>query len=234
MIRVAIATSLLCLASAGALAESGMRHGEPLLVFVQAERVEYREAPGDSLWDLQGWYGSDLHKLWIKTEGHADGGDVDDAELQALYSRAWTAFFDLQFGFRVSDIGDGDVVSGVAGLQGMAPYRFEVDAALFVSEDGDVSIRAEFERDVFVTEQLILQPRAEIDVALQDAPELGVGSGISELSIGLRLRYEITRKFAPYVGIEHERSFGATADLQRAAGNDPDETTILAGLRFWF
>lgn len=233
MIRSATAMFVLGLASAGALAESGMQHGNPLFVFVQAERFEYREAPDDSLWDLQGWYGSDLHKLWIKTEGRADGG-VDDAELQVLYSRAWTAFFDLQLGVRVADIDDGDIVSGVAGLQGIAPYRVAVDAALFVSEDGDVSIRSEFERDVFLTEQVVLQPRAEIGIAFQDVPEIGIGSGVSALSIGLRLRYEVTRKFAPYVGIEHERSFGETADLLRASGIDPDETTLLAGVRFWF
>lgn len=211
-----------------------MHHGESLFYYVEAERLEYRDDASATLWDLQGWYGSDLHKLWIKTEGHASDGNVEDAELQVLYSRAWTAFFDLQFGLRVSEIDDGDIVSAVAGLQGMAPYRVEVDAALFVSEDGDVSIRTEFERDIFLTERLILQPRAEIDIALQDIPELGVGSGLSELSLGLRLRYEVTRKFAPYLGIEHERSFGDTADLLEAAGQDPEETTLLAGLRFWF
>lgn len=211
-----------------------MHHGESLFYYVEAERLEYRDDAGATLWDLQGWYGSDLHKLWIKTEGHANDSNVEDAELQVLYSRAWTAFFDLQFGLRVSEIDDGDIVSAVAGLQGMAPYRVEVDAALFVSEDGDVSIRTEFERDIFLTERLILQPRAEIDIALQDIPELGVGSGLSELSLGLRLRYEVTRKFAPYLGIEHERSFGDTADLLEAAGQDPEETTLLAGLRFWF
>lgn len=234
MSRLAAAMACFGLASGGALAETGMRHDDRVFLFVQSERLEYREASGETLWDLQGWYGSDLRKLWVKTEGHAEGGSVDGAELQVLYSRAWTAFFDLQLGVRVSDIDDGDILSGVAGVQGMAPYRVEVDAALFVSEAGDVSIRSEFERDIFLGEQLILQPRAEIGIAFQTVPDLGVGSGVTGLSAGLRLRYEVTRKFAPYIGIEYERSFGDTADFLRASGIHPHETTVLAGLRFWF
>lgn len=234
MIRHSAAILGMCLASAGAGAESGMHHGNPLFLFVQAERLEYREMADEMLWDLQGWYGSDLHKLWIKTEGHAEDGNVDDAELQVLYSRAWTAFFDLQLGVRLSDIDDGDIVSAVAGMQGMAPYRVEIDVGLFVSEDGDVSIRSEFERDVFLSEQVVLQPRTEIRIALQDVPELGIGGGVSDFSFGLRLRYEFTRKFAPYVGLEYEKSLGDTADFIRAGGGDPDETSVVAGIRFWF
>lgn len=234
MSRFAIALIVACSTSAVAVAETGMGHDDPLFLYVQAERFEFRESAGETLWDLQGWYGGDLHKLWFKSEGHADGSDVEDAELQVLYSRAWTAFFDLQFGLRVSDRDDRNVVSAVAGIQGMAPYRVEIDAALFVTEDGDVSIRSEFERDLFLSERVILQPRVELGIALQDSPELGVGNGISGLSAGLRLRYEVTRKFAPYIGVAHERSFGGTADIVRAAGGDADETTVVAGIRFWF
>ena len=237
MSRLILAVSALML-SGVVHAQSTMQHSktmhEPRLGFFQAERLEYRDESGNALWDLQGWYGSDYNKLWIKTEGALDDGQAEHAELQVLYSRAWSAFFDLQFGLRVSDIDDGDVVSAVAGIQGVAPYRVELDAALFVSEDGDASIRAEFERDVFLNEQVILQPRAELHVAFSDVPELGIGSGLSELSLGLRLRYDVTRKFAPYIGLEHERSFGDTADLLEAAGLDSHETTLLAGVRFWF
>jgi len=209
-------------------------HEELRYSFVQGERVEYRDSQGDVLWDMQGWHGGDYHKLWIKTEGHIGDGSIDDAEIQVLYSRAWTAFFDLQFGMRLSEIDNGDLLSGVVGVQGMAPYRFEIDAALFLSEDGDARIKAEFERDILLSEQLVLQPRAELDLAFQDTPELGIGSGLSELDVGLRLRYEVSRKFAPYIGIEWEKSFGETADFIRAAGEDPDEFSAIAGIRFWF
>ena len=207
---------------------------EPMYGFTQGERVEYVEAEGHLLWDLQGRYGGDYHRLWWKTEGTLDDGSTEDAELQLLYSRAWTAYFDLQFGLRYEDFESGDRTSVVAGIQGMAPYKFEIDAAAFLSEDGDLSVRAEFERDILFSNQLILQPRAEAQVAFTDVPEIGVGSGINELSIGLRLRYEYTRKFAPYLGVEWESAFGDTADLLEAAGEDSDEISVVLGLRFMF
>ena len=179
--------------------------------FVQVERLEYRESSGSTLWDMQGWYGDDLNKLWIKTEGELEGGSTHGAELQVLYSRAWSPFFDLQFGLRYQDLSIGDVVSLVAGVQGMAPYRIEIDAAAFVSDDGELSLRAEFERDFLLTEKWVLQPRAEF--------ELDSGSD-DEFALDLRLRYEFTRKFAPYVGASYE--------------SEPDDTTLVAGLRFWF
>lgn len=234
MIRLSALTLALGIAVTPAFAESAMMHNDPLLTYVQAERLEYRGSPGEALWDFQGWLGRDYDKLWVKTEGHADGGDVGEAELQLLYSRAWSAFFDLQFGMRLTDADGQATAYGVAGVQGLAPYRIELDAALFVSEDGDVSLRSEFERDIYLGERLVLQPRLELDLSLADVPELGVGSGLSSASAGLRLRYEITRKLAPYAGVEHGRYFGNTADFVRAAGGDTDETSLLAGIRFWF
>ncbi|NNC77748.1 MAG: copper resistance protein B [Woeseiaceae bacterium] len=224
--RLLFAAVLLASAS-GVLAET--RYG-----FVQAERIEFREASDDVLWDVQARYGGDYHRFWFKSEGVMHDGSVDHAEVQALYSRAWLPFFDLQFGLRLSEIDDGDLVSAVAGIQGMAPYRFEIDAALFLSEDGDLSVRAEAERDLLLTRRLVLQPRAKLSLAFDDVPEIGVGSGVSELSIGLRLRYEYTHKFAPYIGVEWHRSFGDTADFIRLAGDDPSETSLTAGVRFWF
>lgn len=234
MMRVAIALIGACSASAVAVAQTGMGHDDAVFLYLQAERLEYRESAGETLWDLQGWYGGDLHKLWFKSEGHADGSDVDDAELQVLYSRAWTAFFDLQLGVRVSDLDGRNIVSAVAGVQGVAPYRVEIDAALFVTDDGDVSIRSEFERDIFLSERVILQPRVELGIALQDSSELGVGSGVTGLAAGVRLRYEVTRKFAPYIGVDYDKRFGDTADFVRANGGDADESTVVAGIRFWF
>ena len=138
------------LAAANAIA------AEPMYGFTQGERIEYVEAEEHLLWDLQGRYGGDYHRLWWKTEGTLADGSTEDAELQLLYSRAWTAYFDLQFGVRYEDFETDDRLSLVAGMQGMAPYRFEVDAAAFLSEDGDLSVRAEFERDLVLSNRLIL------------------------------------------------------------------------------
>lgn len=222
--------------TAAALAVLASTHvaADDLYGFAQAERLEYRTAAENALWDFQGRYGGDYHRLWWKTEGEFDSGSPDSAELQLLYSRAWTAYFDLQFGIRRADFDPGANTSLVIGVQGLAPYRFEIDAAAFVSDDGDLSLRAEFERDILLTQKLVLQPRAEISFSLDDVPEIGVGSGVSELAVGLRLRYEFTRKFAPYLGASLERSFGDTADFRRLAGGDDDEATFLAGVRFWF
>ena len=211
MRRMAVAALFLVAATAGAEDRYG---------FVQGERVEYREADQTVLWDLQGWYGGDYHKLWIKTEGLVESGSTRGAELQVLYSHAWTPFFDLQLGIRHQDLAVGDLTSVVAGMQGVAPYRFEIDAAIFLSEDGDFSGRAEFEREYLLTEKLVLQPRAEFNVAFQDVPELAVSAGVTGLAVGLRLRYEITRKFAPYVGLSYERAYGDTGRALRAAGHD--------------
>jgi copper resistance protein B len=137
-------------------------------------------------------------------------------------------------GIRYQDLAVGDLTSVVAGMQGVAPYRFEIDAALFLSEDGDISGRAEFERDYLFSEKLILQPRAEINIAFQDVPELAISSGVNELALELRLRYEITRKFAPYIGLSYERAHGDTARALNAAGESSSDTTLLAGMRFWF
>ncbi|MDH3747687.1 MAG: copper resistance protein B [Gammaproteobacteria bacterium] len=202
--------------------------------FVQVERLEYRDDSNNTLWDVQTGYGGDYHAFRLKTEGELDGGAAERAELQLLYNRAWTAYFDLQFGIRLADFDDSDVAAAVAGIQGMAPYRVEMEATAFLSDDGDLSFRGEFERDFLLNEQLILQPRAEINVAFQDVPEIRVGSGLTELAIGLRLRYEFSRRFAPYLGAEWQRSFGDTADIIRALGQDTSDTTLIAGVRFWF
>ena len=186
-------------------------------------------------WDGQGWYGGDIDKLWIKTEGEgAFGETVEKAEVQALWSHAIDPWFDLQAGIRYDFRPDPERAYLALGVQGLAPYWFEVDAAAFVSNKGDVSARLEAEYDLRLTQKLILQPRAEFDLALQDVPELGIGSGLSSGEIGARLRYEIRPEFAPYVGVEYERAFGGTAAFRRAAGEDRGGWSLLLGLRTWF
>jgi copper resistance protein B len=209
-----------------------MRTGKVLL-----DRLEYRLANGRDgfAWDAQGWYGGDIHKLWLKSEGEgAFGEGVEHGEVQAFWSRAIDPWFDLQLGLR-HDFGHGPDRSYLAlGVQGLAPYWFEVDAAAFVSEKGDVSARFEAEYDLRLTQRLILQPAAEVEFSLADVPELGIGSGLSSAEAGLRLRYEIAPQFAPYIGIEYERGFGDTARFRRAAGERAGGWSVLAGLRAWF
>ena len=224
------ATVVLLLAATLAV---GVHAEEQRLTFTQGDRLEYQQRDDVTLWDLQGWYGGDYHKLWWKLEGEAEAGERE-TELQLLYSRAYTAYFDLQFGVRYDDHETGEDVALAFGIQGLAPYRFEIDAAAFLTENGDVLLRGEFERDILLTQRLILQPRAELSAALQDIPERAIDSGLTSTSLDLRLRYELRRKFAPYVGISWRKNFGATADAIEAAGDDPTVTSLVAGIRFWF
>ncbi|QLC27039.1 copper resistance protein B [Parasphingopyxis algicola] len=201
------------------------------------DRLEAQIAAGEDayVWELNAWIGGDIDKLWVKSEGEgAFGGSLEDAEIQALWSRAIGPFFDLQTGMRADFRPGPDRAHAVIGVQGLAPYFFEIDAAAFLSDEGDVTARIEAEYDQRLTQSLILQPRVELNLAAQDIPELGIGSGFSDLEAGLRLRYEFGPQFAPYIGVEWQHQFGDTADFARAAGGDPDRIAFLAGLRFWF
>ncbi len=190
----------------------------------------------DSLyWNGQAWYGGDINKLWFKSEGSAslNGGGVDDAEIQALYSKAISPFWDAQVGVRYDLEPDG-LAHGVVALQGIAPYWFEVDASAFLSEKGDLTARLEAEYEFRLTQRFILQPRIEANMSAQDVAERDLGTGLNAIEAGLRLRYEIKREFAPYVGVEWQGKFGRTADAHEAAGGDASEAVLVAGLRTWF
>ena len=188
------------------------------------------------LWDAQGWSGGDINRFWWKSEGEGAFGDgLEKAEVQALYSKAILPFWDLQAGVRQDYRPDGDDTTHlVLGLQGLAPYWFEVDAAAFLSTQGDLTARVEAEYDQRITQRLILQPRFEVDLAASDIPELEIGSGVSSLEAGLRLRYEIRKEFAPYVGVEWTRAFGASRDFIEARGGDAEDTKFVVGLKAWF
>ena len=186
-------------------------------------------------WDAQGWYGGAIDRLWIKTEGEGEFGERPErAEAQALWSRALNPWFNLQAGVRYDFRPDPERGYLVLGIEGLAPYWFEVDGALFLSDRGDLSARFEGEYDLRITQRLILQPRMELDFALQDDPAIGVGSGLSSTEAGLRLRYEIVPEFAPYVGVQYGRAFGDTARFRRAAGEDVGGWSLLLGVRTWF
>jgi copper resistance protein B len=212
-------------------------HGDRGYGQVLVEQLEYRWQDGKDVaaWDAQAWYGGDYDKIRLKTEGAFKPSEgVEEAELQLLYSRLIGYYWDLQAGLRHDIRPEPSRSYGVIGLQGLAPGFFELDLAAFVSEEGDLSARLKAEYDLLITQRLLLQPKAEINVALQDVPELGVGGGLNEIELGLRLRYEIAREFAPYVGVQWNRKLGETAAMARSDDEDADVLTLLAGVRFWF
>ena len=208
----------------------------PKVFWVQGDRLEYRARQGEDgyLFDLQGYYGGDLNKLWFKAEGEgAFGEDIESAEVQALYSRAIAPFFDVQLGVK-QDLTGPERTHLAVGIQGLVPYEFEVDTAAFLSTKGDLTARIEGELDQRITQRLILQPRAELSLAAQDIPEIGVGAGLDSVELGVRLRYEFAREFAPYIGVDQEWKLGGSADFARLAGEDPSVTNYVVGIRFWF
>ncbi|MFP5450008.1 MAG: copper resistance protein B, partial [Alphaproteobacteria bacterium] len=205
-------------------------------VFVDSIEASFGDGEEGYSWNAQGWTGGDINRFWWKTEGEGDfGGKLHEAEVQALYSRAIAPFWDVQAGLRQDVAEDGpDPTHLVVGVQGLAPYWWEVDAAAFLSSRGDLTARVEAEYDQRITQRLILQPRIEVEAAAADIPELGLGAGLTHVEAGLRLRYEIRREFAPYVGVDWSRDLGGTASRTRAAGGETEHTAIVVGLRAWF
>lgn len=204
---------------------------------LMVDRLEARIRDGKDafLWDADAWYGGDIDKLWVKTEGEGTFEEkVEDAEVQALWSRAITPWFDLQAGLRYDFRPEPERGHAVIGFQGLTPYLFELDAAAFVSNEGDVTARIEGEYELMITQRLVLQPRAEINLAAQDVGEIGIGAGVTDVELGARLRYEFAREFAPYVGVEWERLLGETADMARDEGEEVDSLYFVVGLRAWF
>jgi copper resistance protein B len=211
-------------------------HGDMPVTWIQADRLEYQARAGHDglLWDLQGYYGTPTSKFWFKSEGEAALGEgVEDAEVQALWSKAVAPYWDLQVGVRQDLAGETDT-HAVIGIQGLAPYMFEIDAALFLSQRGDLTARIEAELDQRITQKLILQPRVEVSLAAQDNAARKVGAGFDKIEAGLRLRYEIVPEFAPYIGIEQGWKLGGSARYARLAGEDPSVTSLVMGVRFWF
>jgi copper resistance protein B len=213
-------------------------HGGGTSYMVFADRFEYQSGEGSPalLLEGQGWWGTDENRLWIKSEidYDLDAGSFEEAEVQALWSRPVARYFDVQAGLR-HDFEPGPSRTYAAlGVQGLAPYWFEVDGAVFLSEEGDLSARFEAEYEFLLTQRLILQPRTELNFAAEDVPELEAGAGLSTAELGLRLRYEIDRQFAPYVGVNWKTSTGETADYARARGEDTETLSFVTGIRVWF
>lgn len=203
-------------------------------VMLDLAEVQLRGGRDSYRWDGAFWYGGDINRLTLKTEGDGAFAGSADAEVQALYSRAIGPYFNLQAGVR-QDIAPGpDRTYATVGVEGLAPYWFDVEGALFLSNKGELLARLEGYYDQRITQRLILQPRAEINLSAQRIPARQLGSGVTDAELGLRLRYEVVREFAPYVGVSWERQFGKTARYARANGDDAGGVGVVAGIRVWF
>ena len=220
--------------SRGALRrENGAFSGSTIL-FDLAEYQARRGGDGYR-WEGEAWFGGDLDRLLIRTEGEGTfGRPVEDVEVQAFYSRAISPFWNAQVGLRHDIVPNPSRTYAVAGVEGIAPYWFHVIGQLFVSDKGDLRARLEASHDERITQRLILQPRVEFNFAAQDVPAIGVGSGLSTFELSARLRYEIRKEFAPYIGVEWSGKTGDTARYARLAGDKPNAVNFVAGIRFWF
>ena len=202
---------------------------------VNIAEVQVRNGRDSFEWDAEAWYGGDIRRLWLKSEGDGEfGRTLEKAEVRALYSHAIGPYFNLQGGLRYDFKPDPSRVYATIGVEGLVPSFFDVEAALFLSDRGELMARLEGYYDQRITQRLILQPRAELNFAAQNSPDIQVGTGLSDAEIGLRLRYDIRREFAPYVGVQYRRAFGRTRDYLKAAGKDTGGWSLLAGIRAWF
>ncbi|WP_425518822.1 copper resistance protein B [Pseudomonas lijiangensis] len=211
-------------------------HDSAINTFFLADKLEWQDADqGSTLaWDLKGWVGGDIDRLWIRSEGERTDGKTGDAEIQALWGHAISPWWDLVAGAR-QDFKPGDPQTWAAfGIQGMALSSFEAQATAFIGEAGQSAARLEGDYDLLLTNRLILQPTAELNVYGKNDAQRGIGSGLANTEVGLRLRYEIRREFAPYIGVSWNRTYGKTADYARKEGEDRSEAKLVLGIRMWF
>lgn len=213
-------------------------HDNPVMSKFMLDRLEARDTKSgtSTYWEGQAWVGTDLNKLWLKSEGSVLKGKTEDAELEAFYSRAIAPFWDLQAGMRHDFSVNGQPARNWAafGLKGLAPYLFDVDLTGYVGSNGRTAARVKTEYELLLTQRLVLSPELEANFYGKSDPERGLGTGLSNMDFGLRLRYEIRREFAPYVGVVWTRKFGETADFARAAGDPVGDTQLVAGVRVWW
>ncbi|MGP6425522.1 copper resistance protein B [Pseudomonas pharyngis] len=211
-------------------------HDSAINTYFLADKLEWQDADDASTlaWDLSGWIGGDIDRLWLRSEGERSNGKTEDAEIQALWGHAISPWWDVVSGVR-QDFKPGAPQTWAAfGLQGMALYNFEAEATAFLGENGQSAVRFEGDYDILLTNRLILQPTAELNVYGKNDPQRGIGSGLANTEAGLRLRYEIRREFAPYIGVTWNRTYGHTADYAREEGEDRSEARLVLGVRLWF
>lgn len=213
-----------------------MSHGPTMYSRTLFNRLEAWDGDHGSgqAWEGSTSIGGDLHRLWLRSEGEREGGHTASSNLEVLYGRGITPWWDVVAGIRHDFRPVSSQTRAAIGVQGMAPYFFEISAMAYLGESGRLSAVVEVEYELLLTNRLILQPLMELEFNSKDDPLRHVGTGLGKAETGLRLRYEVDRKFAPYIGIVHERSFGATADFHRENGEIPRDNRWVAGIRFWF
>ena len=205
------------------------------MVMFNLAEVQTHSGANSYRWDGEAWFGDDINRFVVKSEGRGDfKGKTDEAEVQALYSRAIGPYFNLQGGIRYDIRPSPSRAYATIGIEGLAPYMFEVGGALFLSDKGDLLGRVEGYYDQRITQRMILQPRIELNFAAQDVRASGIGAGLIDVELGLRLRYEIRREFAPYIGLSFDRKIGSSARFARIDGERVQATSIVAGIRAWF
>lgn len=206
------------------------------------DNAEFQQAsrPEAFRWDALGWRGGDVHRFWFKSEGRlaTASSEGSEFEVQALYGKLISPFFDLQAGVRIDQRirsgSDPTRVYAVLGVQGLSPYRFDIEPTLFLSQKGQLSGRFTATYDLSLSQRLIFQPRFETNLAAQRDEEIGAGAGWNDAEFGMRLRYEVRRELAPYIGVTWKESFGATHQLTTQAGGDPSHFVVALGARAWF
>ncbi|WP_158912641.1 copper resistance protein B [Caulobacter sp. S45] len=185
-------------------------------------------------WEGEGWVGGDFDRLWLKSEGEVTRGKVEDGQQELFYDRPVTTYFDLQAGARYDLDSRPGRGWGAFGIEGFAPYFFTVSATGYASDTGHYAAKLQASNEIRFTQRLVLEPQAELNLYTRSDSARRTGSGLSDLDAGLRLRYEISRKFAPYVGLTYEKRFARSADFARADNERPDDLRFTAGVRSWF
>ncbi|WP_367346770.1 copper resistance protein B [Stenotrophomonas bentonitica] len=204
-----------------------------LLLVNRLEQWDGQHGTGQA-WEASGWVGGNINRLWLRSEGERGGGRTESSDLEVLYGRSVSPWWDVLVGVK-QDFRPAESRTWAAlGIQGLAPYKFETSATAYAGDGGQLAATLEVEYELLLTNRLILQPLVEATLAAKDEPEHGMGSGLNKVEAGLRLRYEFSRRFAPYIGITHERLFGDTADYHQAAGEHTRDTRWVAGVRLWF
>ena len=226
-----------CLAVLATFGQAQAAMGDdPILTMLMIDQFEYRstDGPDPLVLEADAWIGKDLHKAWFKIDAEHVDGELEELEVQALNSRAIAPFWDVQVGLRHDAKPEPDQTWAAFGVKGLAPYWFEVDAAAFVNEDAQVNVRLTAEYEWMFTQKLALSPEVEVNLYSKDDPARDIGAGLADMQAGLRLRYEIKREFAPYIGVNWNHKFGETEDLARAAGETVDDVQFVVGVRAWF
>jgi len=211
-------------------------HDQSVNFFVLLDQLEWQTGSGaDALsWDTKGWIGQDRNRFWFRSEGDRADGRTEQAQTNLLYGRAIARWWDVIAGVRLDTLPDTPRSALAVGIQGLAPHWFEVEASAYVEPSGRTHLRVETEYEQLITNRLVLQPLVEFEIYGRADRERGIDAGLSTGELGLRLRYEFRREFAPYVGVVWTRKFFGTADMARAAGEDVAGTRLAVGLRTWF